>query len=309
MNKLYYWLIGCLLLSFAACSEGEDGDVYATDLDLDYYVVSSDYDNPIDSLRWVLYDRYGVATYYNDTIGVYDRGEMDREGNSQLYYKQLFPPYTITGWADENMEWTEVDDLELLRPTLEMMINHVFEGFPRILLPKCFLLVEDFSGATSVSSNYYRGLDCAVVSIEGRENTLEAGEILQAEIATESVLEMFSEDLVAFYEVSTALYPDIYGTMLYNLYPEDHPMFPGAGIYDPEEDEPMDLGFLEFGTNYFGDEQTPTSDEDFQDYMQLLLENTQDEVYEQYADYPLVLEKYEIVAALWEELAAMTVAD
>ena len=308
MNKLYYWLMGCLLLPFAACTESEADNVYATDLDLDYYVVSSDYDNSIDSLRWVLYDRYGVATYYNDTIGVYDRGETDRYGNVHLYYKQLHPAYSITGWVN-GAEWTEVENLEDLRPTLELMIDRVFDAFPKVLLPKCFLLVENFRGFTSTSPDYYRGMDCALVSIEGRENTLEAAAVLRSDIATEVISVMFPEYQTSFYEVSQRLYSGIYDQLLYNLYPEDDPYWPGVGIYDPEEDEPMDLGFLEFETNTFGESKTPGLDTDFHDFMNLYFGHTRDEVYEVYADYPLVLEKYELIEELWDDLVSMPVAE
>ena len=309
-NKLYYWLVGCLLLSLAACSEGEDGDVYATGLDLNYYVVSPDYDNEVDSLRYAIYEKYGIATYCNDTIGIYDRGEYDRNGNLHPYYKVLRPAYTITGF-DEGLSITEAEDDERLCSMLEVMLHNTFDDFPKILLPKCFYVVEEFSGTSnSVSDAYYKGMDCALVSlVEFSGTPEEIGMSLQASIATEALLDKASLELTPFYNVSLALYDGIYGTFVGNLGPEDDPWWPGVGIYDPEEDEPMDLGFLEFAADVFGDEVTPETSGDLLAYVNLFFHKTHEEVIEEYGDYPLVMEKYDIVAAILADIASMPVLD
>ena len=299
MNKLYYWIIGSLLLVLAACSESEDDDVRVTNLDLDYYVVSPDYNNAIDSLRYAIYVKYDIPTFYDDTIGVYDRGEYDRDGNPHPFYKVLYPAYTITGW-DQSLEITEVEDKETLRPVLEAMLNYTFDDFPKAWIPKGFYIVEDFHATEGVDEAYYKGMDCSLVAVsaliedeEGAQTQEEMGASLRASMAVEALLDKEGDRLDAFYGVSERLSAEIYGSNDGEL--EE------LGIYNPDEDEPMDLGFLEFYTDWFGVSYAPNSDQDLLTYVNLYFHNTREDVIEMYGEYTLVVEKYDILATIMED--------
>lgn len=299
MNKIYYWIACCVLCLCVACSNDSDDDgVYATDLDLDYFVVSGDYDNAIDSLRYEIFKKYDVAVYYDDTIGVYDRGEKDRDGNPKLFYRVIRPPYSISGW-DTGLSWREVEDRESLRPVLEMLLNYTFDDFPKQFLPRCFYLV-DFLNRKEM---YYNTLEAGMIVVTDRENTPKGGADLQAEIATEGLKTYYSMELVTFQDIILNRFGDIYDKLTFwDLgvgFPEEG--MPGLGIYE-EGDEPMKFGFLEYKTDNWGELYTLTHDEDLLSFVKLALGSMREEVYEKYADWPLVLDKYEIIVDLWNRV-------
>ena len=65
----------------------------------------------------------------------------------------------------------------------------------------------------------------------------------------------------------------------------------------------MKFGFLRF-TDYFGEMKTLLHEDDLEDFVKLTLSKTREDVYAEYADYPLVLEKYEIILNLWNKAKA-----
>ncbi|MEY8590714.1 hypothetical protein AALK14_04590 [Butyricimonas hominis] len=299
MNRIYYWIVCCVLNLCVACNDRTDDDgVGATDLDLDYFVVSDDYDNAIDSLRYEIFKKYNIAVYYDDTIGVYDRGEKDREGNTKLFYRVIRPPYSISGW-DSSLDWREVEDKETLRPVMNMLLNYTFDDFPTLFLPKCFYLVEWMNKGT-----YHNTMEAGMVNIAKKENTPESAAELRGDIATEGFKTYYSMELIPFYEVTPNVYGDIYDKfVIYDLgvgFPEYD--MPGLGIYE-DGDEPMKFGFLRF-TDYFGEMKTLLHEDDLEDFVKLTLSKTREDVYAEYADYPLVLEKYEIILNLWNKAKA-----
>ena len=84
-TKLIYiiGLWGCL--SLFGC--GDDDNLSPSDLDGDWYVLT-DSEDPLDHLRYTVFQTYGVPVFYNDTIGSQNRG-TDYAGLPIIYYEIL----------------------------------------------------------------------------------------------------------------------------------------------------------------------------------------------------------------------------
>ncbi|WP_187376694.1 MULTISPECIES: hypothetical protein [Butyricimonas] len=319
MNKIYFLIICCMLGICVACNLEENNDVRATDLDLDYFVVSDDYDNPVDSLRYEIFEKYGVPVYYDDTIGVYDRGEKDRNGNPVLFYRVIRPPYSITDFSSR-ITWTEVEDISVLIPVLEALLHHTFEvDFPMDLLPRSLYLVNTMR--TSESSEYYASMETGLINITGRGNDIvQIGRKLRGDMGGGGLERYKSQEIAPFYTVSLNL-GNLYARILPNINRED-----GREIYHPG-DEPMKFGFLRYIEKVSYDFMYEYADpqyesfwhpelgypfvilpntleryEDLADFVDLVANESREDVYAKYAEWPLVIEKYEIISKIWDNL-------
>ena len=295
MNKIYYWIIGCVAACCLACTENNSDDVYVSGLDLDYFVVSPDYDNAVDSLRYAIFEKYGIPVYYDDTIGVYDRGEVDRFGNTWLFYRIIRPGYEISTYG--SVEWREVEDVESLAPLLDVMLHGTFDYCPKKILPRSIYLV-DWIRANNALKTYYRTMEAGLLNVNDRELTEAGGCLIAAEISGSGLQFFYNDALQEFFNASKKLtggFGDIYGQKLDKV-----------DIYE-EGDVPEEFGFLRFSETNEGDECMVSSDEDVVDFLELMFGNTREEVYADYAEWPVILEKYEIIVKIWDKVLAAEV--
>ena len=63
-----YLIYSIIFLALIACSKDEDEEGKISYDDIDWYAIQ-DSDEPLDHLIYQCYDEYGVAIFYNDTIG------------------------------------------------------------------------------------------------------------------------------------------------------------------------------------------------------------------------------------------------
>ena len=178
-TKLLYiiGLWGCL--SLFGC--GDDDNLSPSDLDGDWYVLT-DSEDPLDHLRYTVYQTYGIPVFYNDTIGSQNRG-VDYTGLPIIYYEVLNPNYSIES-STEYAKYELSYDRETIIVGVEFIRDEVF---PRLvsskLYPRSFLLVNKLTLNASGSSSYqheecaYRGMMTSCVSL-----VEEIGEMTDAEI-------------------------------------------------------------------------------------------------------------------------------
>lgn len=305
IKYLYYSVLILLVGCCAACTRNEDGDVHATDLDLDWFVVSDDYDNPIDSLRYEIFKQHRVPVYYDDTIGCMDRGEKDRAGNTVLFYRVIRPDYTITGY-NSNLSWQEVENKEELETVLNVLLHHTFDKYPVQLLPRCLYLVRKLDARTGGILSFLHAMECGVVNIDDRflktdETSLAAeGITLKCEMGA-GALEKFYEDELEydFYAISRNLYNSIYSQSLANFVSGEN----GApkDLYK-EGDDPRKFGFMRYSATKVqtAAPRMVNKEEDARDFIKLILTKTLEEVQEEHEAYPLVIQKYEAMKRIWE---------
>lgn len=91
MKKLIYIL---LLGVFAACSE--EDTLTPTEVKNWYVITPTENMDEVDEMIYNLYEKYGKAVFYKDTIGSEDRGWKDENGDPKLYYEVLRLDYDMT---------------------------------------------------------------------------------------------------------------------------------------------------------------------------------------------------------------------
>lgn len=91
MKRLIYIL---LLGVVVACSK-EDA-LTPTEVKNWYVIVPTENMDEVDEMIYNLYEKYGKAIFYKDTIGSEDRGWKDENGDPKLYYEVLRLGYDMT---------------------------------------------------------------------------------------------------------------------------------------------------------------------------------------------------------------------
>lgn len=299
MKKNILLLMVAVLL-FACGDDG--GHPGVSNLDKDWYVIVDNPDDAVDHERFLIYDRYGISVYYNDTIGSEIR--RDRWGNDYRYY-ELLQIFYAPGSEKPEGSFTLVEDKDELLPVLTYARERVFDRVPEAMRSVPVLFVADLTCAEFADADFYRGFSSLVVKSIPDFGTLTDEE--RRELDVRLLGGLFYGVLVTqeagwlasdFYPVSRGLNPDEYtdvyssvgtwgGQTVYNAcYGTDLELTLNAlGFLQPLEES--DLPEEEW--------YTPTPTLDVMSYAGLLFRNTAAEVERQYASYPVVLQKYRMM--------------
>ncbi|WP_065218177.1 MULTISPECIES: hypothetical protein [Butyricimonas] len=305
-TKLLYiiGLWGCL--SLMSC--GDDDHLSPSDLDGDWYVLT-DSEDPLDHLRYTVYETYGIPIFYNDTIGRQDRG-VDNAGVPIIYYEILNPNYSIES-STEYAQYELSDNPEAITAGVEFIRDEIV---PRLvspkLYPRSFLLVKTLTlNAASTTASYrheestYRGMMTSCVSQVEEIAGMTDAEIKRmacrvvAEEYTTYLMENASSLLEAFLNVCRA---EVTSVNLYalSLTTSSTPPY----VANLEE-----YGFLSYDkeTTYNPSRsQVKTIGEraDVLDYMTEILTDDDDAFEAKYGSYEYVMKKYELMKTVMERL-------
>ena len=311
MKKAIYAAVAALLV--AGC--GKDKDLSPSGLDRNWFAVE-DSGDPVDHLRYEIYSQTGIALFRNDTIGSIDRG-LDALGNPYVYYEVLDLNYAITSRTEvATYELSEDDDAVIAG--LELMRDRVIPILPEKLYPRCFLLVGrldiDQKKNRKGEASAYRGMMTTAVGRLNSIKTMPEAEKkrLAAEIAAE-VISVYQvneratelEDFYAKADASTqggdkiSLYDYVYDIKETN-----------SSATSPVFKDWKEYGFLVYDTSdtSFNDTagsrsyKTVGQRRDVETFLVEVLLGDDDGFGTTYADYPLILEKYALLKALWAEI-------
>ena len=308
-TKLIYiiGLWGCL--SLFGC--GDDDNLSPSDLDGDWYVLT-DSEDPLDHLRYTVFQTYGVPVFYNDTIGSQNRG-TDYAGLPIIYYEILNPNYSIES-STEYAKYELSYDREAITTGVEFIRDEVL---PRLvsskLYPRSFLLMNKLTLNASASSASllheecaYRGMMTSCVSLVEEIGGMTDAEIkrMACEIAAEEYTTYFMENafslLEAFLNVCRA---EVTSVNLYSLSLT-------SSSTPPYVADLKEYGFLSYNkeSQYAPASKrvtTVTERMDVVDYVtEVLMED--DEAFEtKYGSYEYVMKKYELMKTAMENLKAV----
>ena len=308
MKKVIYMAVAALFVT--GC--GEDKDLEPSGLDRNWFAVE-DSSDPVDHLRYEIYSQTGVTLFRKDTIGSIDRG-LDALGNPFIYYEVLDVNYAITSRVEvATYELSEDDEAAIAG--FELMRDRVIPALPKKLYPRCFLLVDKLNITQTKNQNgeasAYKGMMTTVV---GRLNTIRTmSEAEKKRLAAGVLAEIVSVYLVS--ECATEL-EEFYskantktaGGDDYNFYTKtDDIREKNPGTSRPAFKDWKEYGFLVHDTSYTSFNDTPGSRSyktvgqrrDVETFMvEVLLDD--DAAFEAaYGAYPLILEKYELLKAVW----------
>ena len=314
MEKYIWFILACFLT--VGCSD--ENELKPSSADRDWFVIEDSEDH-IGHERFLLYEKYGIPVFVNDTIGVEERG-VDYYGNPVMYYCTLDINYTVGAPVTDNglqsRRYSLLESLEDQLAGISFLDNYLIPALPENMYFNSILLLDSLYemrmngwAVERKDLNVYQGtLTLAIGQVKSiakmtpEEQNKHKGLIL----ATLALKQLDEEQLSDFYMVS---YDPVKKLSYYQqmVTPSLSAAMPSAKceVY----------GFLDYDSRYYAMNEgkdpsqwiyyTLTKANDLEDFVLAYFQYSEKEFKELYADYPLVLEKYEIIKTLMTDFGYM----
>lgn len=287
-------IIGYISALFFIGSCADEDSLTPSLYDANWYVVE-DSSDPLDHLRYTVFQATTVPIYYNDTIGRQDRG-MDAFGNPTVYYEVLDPSYTINN-SKATVSYVLSADRVALTAGVEFLRDRVLPNLlDPVIHPRSYLLVNTLTNVYGTVSrhykiNVYRGMMTTVV---GNVNTIPT--------MNETSLHCFASEILAEEYISYLLekHYDLLRSFFSVAWSE---VYPGVNVYGKETTasttppyKPIgEYGFLDFDHGAASSSvrcTLPSDRADAVDFMTEVLIGDHEAFETKHAAYPFVLKKY-----------------
>ena len=299
------WLILLVVCGFMLACEEEELTPSRTDRN--WFLVEDDPNNPLTHLRYLIYSEDGVACFYNDTIGAETR--YDRFGNPYTHYEVLKVGYNMTSYG--RPDYALADDTADVMDALEVMDEYLFDILPEDRRPTSYLLVDslkmNMSGGRLVLDDYYKSITTTCVgNIERFEQMSDsARRSFMAELAGLEYADelMANADSLLRHDFDSTGWDVTLDSKIYA--PIRFPMTYGAGISISTSRElarPEAFGLLRYRQTSLTYVQWPTLQQNYAAFVGLVLSKTEEEVKRQYAQDTVVLQKYELMKQMMQEM-------
>lgn len=218
MNRIYYSIIFCLLLS--AC--GKEDSLTPTNAQDNYFMVSSEDPAEDAELRRNFYKETGSHLLFTDTLRHEQRG-FYANGTPRWYTETIDFGYSLTGNNSATWQWTQLSTLEEKKTAAGIVEDYILPHLGQALRPYSFLLVNNFQQWNSryeewQTLTFYNGYRCLVVNtgnlLESEDKETASMTILESmlksklEDADETVLKPFKSLAQKYYD---AYWGDGYG--------------------------------------------------------------------------------------------------
>ena len=289
MKKFYYILmIGVSVMAVSCSEDGVTPHLKDTTL---AFLPAADDNSEEAQMRRDFYQAYGSFLLFNDTLQHEALGK-DVNGDMHYFTEVLDLNYQVgmSTSSNEKFKLTPMTDMEHKRAAVQYVKDYLLVHLTGKLKPYSWLLVDkiqrDFLG--SVSSPYAASgqraiaLACNVLP----RLTDDQKQQYTAQVMTTIIAKLANDNAAAFedfVQVSAAYYDGSFTAPSSNA--ENTEMLNKAG-------------FIVRGTNEFKYEANglyPSQEQDIKSYARLIVVNTAEALQTKYADYPLVLEKCEIM--------------
>ena len=314
MERYIWFILACFLA--VGCSD--ENELKPSLADRDWFVIE-DSEDPIGHERFLLYEKYGIPVFVNDTIGVEERG-VDYYGNPVMYYCTLDINYTVGAPVTDNglqsRKYSLLESSEDQLAGIFFLDNYLIPALPENMYFNSILLLDSlYERRMSVWAverkdiNVYQGaLTLAIGQVKSiakmtpEEQNKHKGLIL----ATLALKQLDEEQLSDFYMVS---YDPV---KKFSYYQQMVTPSPSAAMSSAKCEV---YGFLDYDSRYYAMNEgkdpsqwiyyTLTRANDLEDFVLAYFQYSEKEFKELYADYPLVLEKYEIIKTLMTDFGYM----
>lgn len=300
------YIIPLLLATFlVAC--GKEDDIAPSKGERNWLVLE-DSDDPIDHLRYRIFEEFGIPVYYNDTIGSEERESM---AGTYTYYERLQAFYN-PGAATTNGRFVLVKEKSSVEPVLEFLREKMLPQIPTTFYVPSLLLVDSIY--LPAVAQAYKGLNtiiCAGVSEFAKMDDAEMrwwqGAVM-CTILSGGLLEKESEWLEKhFYAKSLAVDPraTMYSTanrklMVYSALGQ----LASDKVITATQQTLGYCGFLNYKLEPSKQERmayTPTREEDVQQFCETIFALTAEEFQMRWGEYPVVMAKYEAMKEKLQE--------
>ncbi|MDE6810530.1 MAG: hypothetical protein K2J42_10660 [Muribaculaceae bacterium] len=291
MKKISYILASILLAgsaSFVTSCASEDPITEKSDATFDNpFGVPDDATGPEADIRRAFYKETNVFLVFHDLLRTY----TDRFGNPQTETVDI--AYELNGSKGYDYEYDEINDPEAQQVAADIIKKYYLPHIGGQLRPFSILAVDQITQVNSYGTrkklnaiNNFRTLALSMSCFDGVEDEAEIQSIVT------DVLKEFIKSKVSYsdhaFEAFMAINNAHYYEDIINFIPD----------WDVNQDitKVYALGLL----NYYEDGEHEydyfrSASSDFESYLNLLFNYSEDEIRELYGDYPVIMKKYEMM--------------
>ncbi|WP_065218624.1 MULTISPECIES: hypothetical protein [Butyricimonas] len=295
MKKIQtYILYGIILLGCFSCKKEDNLIPNAPQPNL--FAPAEGATDPTSQLRRKFYEETGAYLLFTDTLKNEYYG-TDVYGNPLYTTELLDLSYGINSSALWKFEFEYLSDYEKQQSAVELLKKQILPVLPKNYYPYSFLLIDNLiaytwwseEGATDgwwdsgYEQDFYFGTRAMAINISMLENE---GEAFAKRILNRLIRDYYltAEKLQEFYAPGR----NYYGKYIYDY---------EYGFWS-EEDFIQATGILAYyydGWEYF---EVYGSESDLVKYLEFILDGSEEDFKAEYADYPLVLKKYDMLKQL-----------
>lgn len=290
-----------LLLFLLTWGCHEDDELVPSGIDKDWLVIEDDPNDPITHLRYTIYRDYGVSVFFNDTLGAETR--YDRYGNPYTHYETLKVGFNLV--TNSKPYYVLSDDEEDMMAALEAMNKYLFPILPEDQRPVTYLLVDSLK----LNSNqvyveeYYKYLRTTCIGsvdyfkeLSDSAQRSRMAEIAGAELVEELLTDLDSVTQVEFDSIGMGF--RLTGNtqpVLFNSYGGSSYVSTSRALTPPEV-----FGLLHYRGRTLQQVYYPTEEQNYAAFIGLVLSETDEVVYERYAQDTCVLQKYDMMKTMMQ---------
>ena len=284
---LYISNLLALLFMFSACSSEETiipGEVPF----VDPFIIPADKTDAESVLRRGFYERTGVHLVLRDEVGQ----TLDANGNPYTEMIDLQWGFT-TQLSPDNYDILEPEQQANAVAALEKYIishihgegNSLFSVYP----------VADYYDSSGDTQYIYNNVRCTLINMkqllgaENEEDIISGSKAILKKIAEAMLDNLSYDEKEAFYDFSEEYHYEYIVDYIDEWWDEQDMSY----IYE--------YGFVNYNKDRYGDidyDYFPSYLQDFYQYRDFVLDYSEEYVRENFADYPLVIAKYELMKSL-----------
>ena len=283
MKNRYLWV---LLLSTMLFACSEDEDVSPSGLERNIFA-SADFSSEEEmAIRQDFFDQTGVYIVFNDSL-CYREAKTPQGTYQQV--ELLLEDYELTGYSSHEYEYTLLADMQVKEEMAHVLANEVLPMLPDSLYPYAIFVADDFNFGynpgwfadpmTPTGSWYF--FKALIVGTNDFLSMSEADRYqYERQILGGILVKTHSHLDESVFEDFFAVCADLYGE------------------YHDYTNTVMELGFLDGYSMFYYYEK----EYDLAGYIKEIFDLSEEDFEEQYADYPIVLEKKDILVRILEEI-------
>ena len=286
-----YSVAAAFLFAFISVACGEDEEVLTpNETFVDKFDIPASASGPEADLKREFYARNGSYLIFNDTLSAV------RDASGNLKVETVDFEWSLTSSGDDTDEWEFFETIEEQRAAAEIVEKHILPYIkdgamrPYSVLP--FKSIVTSSGKIVYYKDNWRCFGVNLAEIMPAADDAERKAL---------VLDMFkriykgkysssSEEADPFHEVCA----EYSGEYICDYFPE----------WEDERDMEIiySVGYISYKTNKKPyNEKFLTKSNDYTDFVNLVFDNTTEEVYAKYGRYEKIILKYEMIKALVEK--------
>jgi hypothetical protein len=300
MNTTYHFFIFFFLALFTISCAKEDS-LKPTQIDEDYFTVSPDATDPISVLRRKFHEDHNIHLLFTDTLRHEQRG-IYADGTPFWFTETIDLNYIIPVNTQEDYRLTYLETQTNREKSVEFVETYILPHLGGSLIPYSILLLQQLY----TYDDYYDELEQLDYCNSFRSLAVSTGEIIEmadeekAAFCTPMFKDIIKNKLTAsMLEPFYTFCEEFYGEYFEDLAKEGK--LPSD--MDPKNmtlENVRTLGFLREA--YSGAKYFRSNDYDRDDYINVIFNLSESEFMEQYDNYPVIIQKYNILKQIITDL-------